>query len=539
MAPPSPRRSSRAPKHEIRTQALIRQIYPKRIPIIGAPEDLDDPHILRRRRRAYDDDRDKLPRRDSIEMVNASDEIQEDDEAVRCICGYDDYPGPPPLDPEMKLARDADSIVFTGLDVTDDISGFYVQCDICKVWQHGACVGIMTEESSPDEYFCEKCRKDLHKIHKATNGQRYSTYLPLHRTSRASRSASVAKEGGRSPKNGTAKSERGASSSHSKRRSTMNSREAAYDEEEQLRRAIEASKELAVVQDDGGSVRRNKRGRSDSEENPASVKRQRTSSRSPSPPSDTPPKNEIHDDSDDGALTRNGSLKQSRSSRSQKERSEREERDRIRQEAANKRKGRADRRRGEGPGATGPEKEPNAQADVDSDPLDEGVRSTHKKTKGRNQYTKDRDVEADRSPVRSMSRDTPKHDEPSINNGQKPERVSSKSRTGAHSKISLNELKRRSAAFLDFIAKTQVELASEDQPEFKPERADTPKDRRNGTPQTQANGSPHPAARKAEGAVGSPASQNSVSKAFKEMNCVEMMDLLTRDLVKWQNRYSA
>lgn len=103
-------------------------------------------------------------------MVNASDEIQEDDEAVRCICGYDDYPGPPPLDPEMKQARDADSIVFTGLDVTDDISGFYVQCDICKVWQHGACVGIMTEESSPDEYFCEKCRKDLHKIHKATNG---------------------------------------------------------------------------------------------------------------------------------------------------------------------------------------------------------------------------------------------------------------------------------------------------------------------------------------------------------------------------------
>jgi hypothetical protein len=28
----------------------------------------------------------------------------------------------------------------------------------------------MTEESSPDEYFCEKCRKDFHKIHKASNG---------------------------------------------------------------------------------------------------------------------------------------------------------------------------------------------------------------------------------------------------------------------------------------------------------------------------------------------------------------------------------
>jgi len=45
----------------------------------------------------------------------------------------------------------------------------------------------------------------------------------------------------------------------------MNSREAAYDEEDQLRRAIEASKELVVVQDEI-STRRNKRGRSDSEE---------------------------------------------------------------------------------------------------------------------------------------------------------------------------------------------------------------------------------------------------------------------------------
>lgn len=45
----------------------------------------------------------------------------------------------------------------------------------------------------------------------------------------------------------------------------MNSREAAYDEEEQLRRAIEASKELATVPDEGTS-RRTKRHRSDSEE---------------------------------------------------------------------------------------------------------------------------------------------------------------------------------------------------------------------------------------------------------------------------------
>lgn len=47
----------------------------------------------------------------------------------------------------------------------------------------------------------------------------------------------------------------------------MNSRDAAYDEEEQLRRAIEASKgEKSGESVDGGTIRRGKRGRSDSEE---------------------------------------------------------------------------------------------------------------------------------------------------------------------------------------------------------------------------------------------------------------------------------
>lgn len=108
---------------------------------------------------------------------NSNDEIQEDDEAVRCVCGYDDYPGPPPTDSgastsQTKRAKDkdSDSDFFNGIELNEDVSGFYVQCDVCKVWQHGACVGIMTEESSPDEYYCEKCRKDLHKIHTASNG---------------------------------------------------------------------------------------------------------------------------------------------------------------------------------------------------------------------------------------------------------------------------------------------------------------------------------------------------------------------------------
>jgi len=103
--------------------------------------------------------------------------------------------------------------------------------------------------------------------------QRFSHYLPLKQSSRAaSRSASLNKDGARSPpkdKEGReSRSARASSSSQaSKRRSTMNSREAAYDEAEALRRAIEASKEDAPVLElgDGGS-RRAKRVRSDSEE---------------------------------------------------------------------------------------------------------------------------------------------------------------------------------------------------------------------------------------------------------------------------------
>jgi hypothetical protein len=105
-------------------------------------------------------------------MANGNGDLQEEDEAVRCVCGNDDYQGPPPFDEDskhgFKHAFGLDS--FFASDVTDDTAGLFVQCDVCKVWQHGGCVGIMTEESSPDEYFCEQCRQDLHKLWTASNG---------------------------------------------------------------------------------------------------------------------------------------------------------------------------------------------------------------------------------------------------------------------------------------------------------------------------------------------------------------------------------
>jgi hypothetical protein len=97
--------------------------------------------------------------------------------------------------------------------------------------------------------------------------QKYSHYLPLYQTlSRTtSRAASFSKDGTRSPR-GSRSGRPSSSLQSAKRRSTMNSRDAAYDEEEQLRRAIEASKGEKSGESTDGGTRRGKRGRSDSEE---------------------------------------------------------------------------------------------------------------------------------------------------------------------------------------------------------------------------------------------------------------------------------
>lgn len=135
---------------------------------------IEDTLTTRRRKRGQPDDQSKSSKSETIEISNGIDELVEDDEAVRCICGNEEYPGPPPLAEEdsKKGIKDSSEIELpiTEADYTEDLAGFFVQCDTCKVWQHGLCVGIKSEEQSPDEYFCELCRKDLHRIFTASNG---------------------------------------------------------------------------------------------------------------------------------------------------------------------------------------------------------------------------------------------------------------------------------------------------------------------------------------------------------------------------------
>jgi hypothetical protein len=128
----------------------------------------------RRRKRGQADEQEKESKEAQSEMANGINEpAGEDDEAVRCICGSEEYPGPPQITEEdsKKGINDATAMdLITPEDYTEDLAGFFLQCDMCKVWQHGGCVGIKNEDMSPDEYFCELCRKDLHKIYTASNG---------------------------------------------------------------------------------------------------------------------------------------------------------------------------------------------------------------------------------------------------------------------------------------------------------------------------------------------------------------------------------
>jgi hypothetical protein len=136
-----------------------------------APDDT----IQTRRKRGRGEEQPKSSKTQilKVEMANGAAEAGDEDEAVRCICGFDEYPGPPQLDEEDSkhgIKEGIEEPLITPADFTEDLAGFFLQCDMCKVWQHGGCVGIMNEDTSPEEYFCETCRNDLHRIFTAPNG---------------------------------------------------------------------------------------------------------------------------------------------------------------------------------------------------------------------------------------------------------------------------------------------------------------------------------------------------------------------------------
>lgn len=171
-----------------------------------------------------------------------------------------------------------------------------------------------------------------------------------------------------------------------------------------------------------------------------------------------------------------------------------------------------------------------------------GARSNHKKTKGKNQYTKDREPDTEESPARSMSRDIQKNtEEPAATSHSKPAhsdhhvKSTSKSKSAMTTKMSMTDMRRRVGAIMDFISRTQVDLAAEATPPHSGASStgqQTPQKsspaRTNGVAENQAEAT----------ATNGVTPKSPDGKDFKELNCMEMMDVLTRDMVKWQNQYA-
>ncbi|MCJ1286116.1 hypothetical protein MMC26_005459 [Xylographa opegraphella] len=469
---------------------------------------------LRRTRSGHEETKETLTQKKEDED---EDEVDEED-VTRCVCGQLDYPGLPTstVDALKQASKDAGDVA-TSAPVPEDIGGLFIQCDICKVWQHGGCVGVM-DAGMREAYFCEQCRKDLHKLMTGDNGQKYSRYLPV----QDERSPQATPEP--SPKDGSLKKGRerrapraSAEALAHKRRSTMNSRDAAYDEAEQLRMAIEESKREGGAPSMGDGSRRNKRSRSESADQRDPSKRQRTNSHSSSSPS-TDKANPIPASSSDEALA---ALKDSEHSpkkirgaaaRNHREKEQREQRERERADAAGRRAARSERRRDSDPSdepqprvtsARLPDSANNAPPSPDTPPAIQDLPprgSSHKKTGrpaakrgrvGRNQYTKDRDlpthahawngsqldVNGTDTPLtrgRSRSRSNANDTTASVANGinghghgagsghwgeaGKP----SKPKHMNPNRTSLNEMKRRVAGIMEFVSRTQTELEGRD-----------------------------------------------------------------------------
>jgi len=95
------------------------------------------------------------------------------------------------------------------------------------------------------------------------------------------------------------------------------------------------------------------------------------------------------------------------------------------------------------------------------------------------------------------------------------------------------DMKKRVAAILDYISRTQIELASESMSPSAGEAAEKLiRSIADGLPIIKVNGEGNQASKESEHGESQP------KKEFKELTCMEMMDFLTRQLVKWQKEFT-
>ena len=159
--------------------------------------------------------------------------------------------------------------------------------------------------------------------------------------------------------------------------------------------------------------------------------------------------------------------------------------------------------------------------------------STQKKKVGKNQYTKDRDMNEKNSPHRSQSREVQKDDSSASNPKTTHEARHTKNKTFS-TKYTMLDMKRRVNAILEFITRTQLEMAG-DAMSAETQQATmlAISDLTGRLPMIKVDG-----ATSTGGSTATTSETTSPIKEFKDMSLMEQMDSLTRQLVKWQKEFT-
>jgi hypothetical protein len=91
----------------------------------------------------------------------------------------------------------------------------------------------------------------------------------------------------------------------------------------------------------------------------------------------------------------------------------------------------------------------------------------------------------------------------------------------------MTDMRKRVTAILDFISRTQIEMAESMSPSSGEAAQNLIMGIADGLPMIKVNGE-----------KGDESNEQSQTKEFKDLSCLEMMDVLTRQLVKWQKEFA-
>ncbi|KAI3403107.2 CTI6 [Candida oxycetoniae] len=96
---------------------------------------------------------------------------ENEEEITRCICGLDELQS-------NLINPDLAQLLKKEFKIEID-SGLFIQCDKCGVWQHGYCVGLYESDDVPDKYWCEQCKPELHTAVKNDSYSVRTLYKPV------------------------------------------------------------------------------------------------------------------------------------------------------------------------------------------------------------------------------------------------------------------------------------------------------------------------------------------------------------------------